>query len=81
MGTIPRSVTETQFELHILPHLSQAKRGYVSKIPLYRIFNHILYQMHTGCQWSQLPIQPSAESSPKKRSVGARFTITSANGA
>ena len=81
MGTIPRSVTEAQFELHIRPYLSQAKRGDVSRIPLYRIFNYILYQLHTGCQWAQLPVMSSAESAPKKKSAGARSTITSASGA
>jgi len=43
MSTIPTSITEEQFENHISPHLSKAKRGYVSKIPLYKIFNYILY--------------------------------------
>lgn len=81
MGTIPTSVTEAQFEMHILPYLSQAKRGYVSKIPLVKIFNYILYQLHTGCQWAQLPVMPSAESAPKKRSAGVRSTIIFANGA
>ncbi len=81
MGTIPRSVTEAEFELHIRPYLSQAKRGYVSKIPLVKIFNYILYQLYTGCQWAQLPIATSASSAPKKKSAGARSTTTSASGA
>lgn len=42
---------------HILPHLSVAKRGYVSRIPLYRVFNYVLYHLHTGCQWAMLPIR------------------------
>jgi transposase len=58
MSTIPTSVTEEQFETHISPHLSKAKRGYVSKIPLYKIFNYIQY---TGCQWRSLPVAPDAE--------------------
>jgi hypothetical protein len=33
-----------------------AKRGYVCSIPLYKIFNYILYRLHTGCQWERLPI-------------------------
>ena len=56
MSTIPESVTEEQFEQYILPHLTTAKRGYVSKTPLYGIFNWILYRLHTGCQWDCLPV-------------------------
>ncbi len=61
MSTIPTSVTEDQFKEHILPCLSTAKRGYVSKIPLYKIFNYILYRLHTGCQWEELPIDQDPE--------------------
>jgi transposase len=57
MSAIPTSVTEAQFNMHILPFVSVAKRGYVSKIPLYKIFNYVLYRLHTGCQWAQVPIE------------------------
>ncbi len=57
MSTIPTSLTEEQFEMHVSPHLSKAKRGYVSKIPLYKIFNYILYKLHTGCQWYNIAIE------------------------
>ncbi len=40
---------------HFLPHLSKAKRGYVSKVPLWEIVNAILYKLKTGVQWSLLP--------------------------
>jgi len=66
MSTIPTSITEGQFENHISPYLSKAKRGYVSKIPLYKIFNYILYWLHTGCQWPQLPIDPKPDEPEKK---------------
>jgi transposase len=56
MSTIPDSVTPEQFEQYILPHLTTAKRGYVSKRPLVGIFNLILYRLHTGCQWECLPV-------------------------
>lgn len=62
MSTIPTSVTEEQFTTYILPGLSTAKRGFVSKIPLYKIFNYVLYRLHTGCQWEALPIEPDRES-------------------
>ena len=61
MSTIPTSVTQDQFEQHIRPYLSTAKRGYVSKIALYKIFNYILYRLHTGCQWAELPLAASAQ--------------------
>jgi transposase len=61
MSTIPTSVTPEQFETDILPYLRVAKRGYVSKIPLYKIFNYILYRLHTGCQWEALPIGADRE--------------------
>jgi transposase len=57
MSTIPTSVTEEQFETYIRPYLSTAKRGYVSRIPLYKVFHYILYGLHTGCQWDELPIE------------------------
>src|SRR5215510_15179585 len=57
MSAIPTSVTELEFNTHILPFLRTAKRGYVSKIPLYKIFNYVLYRLHTGCQWEKVPIE------------------------
>ncbi len=50
----------------INPHITKAKRGYVSKIPLYKIFNYILYWLHTGCQWSQLPIERDPNNPARK---------------
>src|SRR2546423_2208255 len=61
MSPIPTSVTEKQFAEHILPYLSTAKRGYVSSIPLDKIFNYILYRLHTGCQWKALPMDHKAD--------------------
>jgi transposase len=58
MSKIPTKLTPDQFAHHVEPHLSKAKRGYVSTIPLYKIFNYILYVLHTGCQWAELPIDP-----------------------
>jgi transposase len=60
MSTIPESVTEEQFKDYILPYLTTARRGYVSKTPLHRLFNLILYRLHTGCQWHRLPVAPDA---------------------
>lgn len=58
MSKIPTRLTADQFAIHVEPHLSKAKRGFVSHIPLYKIFNYVLYILHTGCQWRQLPIDP-----------------------
>jgi len=56
MSAIPTSVTEEQFNTYILPFLSIAKRGFVCKIAWYKVFNYLLYRLHTDCQWAQLPI-------------------------
>ena len=70
MSTIPTKVTEEQFEQYADPHLSKAKRGFVSKIPLYKIFNYILYFLHTGCQWAELPIDKTpTPDNPEKREI------------
>jgi transposase len=66
MSTIPISLTEKQFDDHIRPHITVAKRGYECKIPLYKVFNYILYQLHTGCQWFQLAIDPDRNDPDKK---------------
>ena len=66
MSTIPVSLTEKQFNEHIRPYISVAKRGYECQIPLYRVFNYILYRLHTGCQWERLSIAPDPEDAEKK---------------
>jgi len=66
MSTIPTSVTEDQFDVHIRPLLTTAKRGYVCQIALVKVFNYILYHLHTGCQWAQLPIGRSVKDPQKK---------------
>ena len=81
MSTIPTSLTEKQFNDHILPYLSTAKRGYVCKIALYKVFNYILYHLHTGCQWRQLPIASDPNDPEKKRLAMTRFTTILASGA
>jgi transposase len=65
MSTIPTSVTQEQFARHVLPFLRIAKRGFVSKIPLHKMFNYVLYRLHTGCQWEELPIAKDADNPAK----------------
>jgi transposase len=66
MSTIPTSVTEEQFETYIRPYLSVAKRGYECRIALYKVFNYILYRLHTGCQWEEVPIDKLPNAPNKK---------------
>ncbi len=65
MASIPIAVNETQFEQHFRPHLSTAKRGYACKIPLYKVFNYILYKLRTGVQWEFLPIDTNKAGQPE----------------
>lgn len=57
---IATQLTEEQFNKFVLPHLSVGKRGPRNKISLHAIFNYILYLMHTGMQWANLPIALNA---------------------
>ena len=81
MSTIPTSLTENQFDQHIRPHLSVAQRGYECQIPLYKVFNYILYRLHTGCQWEQLPIEKEDKHSKKKKSAIMLCTTIFVSGA
>jgi transposase len=63
---IQTALSQEQFAQYVEPYLSKAHRGFVSQIPLYKIFNYILYFLHTGCQWAQLPIDPDPEDATKK---------------
>lgn len=64
---LPKTVTEKQFERFFHPFLSRPKRGRKPKVPLWRIFNYILYQLRTGCQWEELPIR--LDSTTGKREI------------
>jgi len=66
MSTIPTSLTEKAFDEHVRPYISVAKRGYECSIPLFKVFNFILYKLHTGCQWEMLPIEPSEKDRRQK---------------
>ena len=62
---IPTSLTEKEFTEFVLPHLTIGRRGPPLKVPLHRIFNYILKLLHTGCQWSELPIEKDASGKPE----------------
>ena len=80
MSTIPTSLTDKQFNQHIRPFISMAKRGYECQIPLFKVFNYILYRLHTGCQWDRLPIDPDPEHPEKKKSAMMPFTTIFVSG-
>ena len=54
---IPVRLTEEQFRIYALPHLSVGSSGPKPKIPLFDIFNYILFVLHSGIQWFNLPIR------------------------
>lgn len=53
---LPIKVNRQDFNKFIAPYLSKNIRGPNPKISYYKIFNYILYVLHTGVQWRQLPI-------------------------
>lgn len=51
---LPIKVSQNEFNQHIAPQLSKPIKGPKSKISRYKIFNYILYVLHTGIQWREL---------------------------
>jgi len=47
-------ISRKNFNKYINPHLSKPKKGPKPKLSFYKIFNYILYVLHTGIQWRQL---------------------------
>ena len=54
---IPKQVSRKDFNKYINPHLRKPKKGPKPKLSLYKIFNYILYVLHTGIQWNQLRVR------------------------
>lgn len=50
---IPTEVSRRDFNRYITPHLHRPHKGPKPKLSLYKIFNYILYVLHTGMQWDQ----------------------------
>ena len=61
---IPVQLSETEFTVFILPHLSMPKRGPKCKLGYYRVFNLILCVLYTGMQWKCLPVPHDAQGKP-----------------
>lgn len=51
---LPIQVTRKQFNHFIDRYLSHGRRGPKPKLSRCKIFNYILYVLHTGMQWDQL---------------------------
>ena len=51
---IPKQVSRKDFNRYIAPTLKRPTKGPKPKLSLYKIFNYILYVLHTGIQWQQL---------------------------
>jgi len=51
---LPIKVSRKNFNRYIRPSLRVPVKGPKAKISTYKIFNYILYVLHTGIQWSQL---------------------------
>lgn len=52
---LPTKVTRKEFNQYINPHLSKGSRGPHTKLSRYKLFSYILYVLHTGIQWEQVP--------------------------
>jgi transposase len=61
---LPVQLSEPEFTVFILPHLSLPKRGPKCKRGYHRLFNLILWVLYTGMQWKCLPIPKDAQGKP-----------------
>lgn len=52
--TLPKQVCLKDFNRYIKTHLKKRFKGPKRKLSFYKIFNYILYVLHTGIQWKQL---------------------------
>ena len=55
-NTLPTKVTRTEFNQFIKPHLSMSDRERPN-LSYFKIFNYILYVLHTGIQWENLRVK------------------------
>lgn len=64
---LPKRLSFKEFEKFYLPYLSLPKRGIIPEPEkLHRIFNYILYQLDTGCQWEKIPIRIDSKTGKKE---------------
>ena len=62
---IPVSLTESEFNEFIFPHLPVVKLGRPPSISSFKRFNYIMTFLYTGCQWHMLPIEKNADGKPE----------------
>lgn len=53
-NNLPIRVSRKEFNKYIKHHLRKPIKGPKPKLSTYKIFNYILYVLHTGIQWNQL---------------------------
>jgi len=56
-NALPKKVSRKEFNRYIAPHLRKPVKGPKPRLSTYRIFNYILYVLHTGMQWEQLKVR------------------------
>jgi len=61
----PTQLTEAQFALIVLPHLTVGRREPNKKLPFFALFNYILKCLYLGCQWKELPIKIDSNGRPE----------------
>ena len=55
-NTLPIKVTRAEFNQYIKKYLSKNTRGVKPTTSYFKVFNYILYILHTGIPWYQLPV-------------------------
>lgn len=53
-NVLPKQVSRKDFNRYIKPHLKCPVKGPKPKLSSYKLFNYILYVLHTGMQWDAL---------------------------
>lgn len=54
-SVLPVKVGLADFNKYINRYLSRGRRGPKTKVSRHKIFNYILFVLHTGIQWNRLP--------------------------
>lgn len=52
--SLPKKVSRRDFNRYVASVLNKPIKGPKPKLSLYKIFNYIVYVLHTGIQWDQL---------------------------